>query len=201
MGKKIGLPIYLATGNEHKLLEIQQMIGERPINLLSCRELGSVDWEEIGQSFEANALIKVEALASFTDQAILADDSGLVVPALGGEPGVYSSRYAGENASDNENMEKLIERLLECKPAERTAYFICVLCFRDWRGVFHYFEGRCPGQLLLAPRGEEGFGYDPIFQPDGYQQTMAELPIAEKNLISHRRRAFDQWLEHLVLPQ
>ncbi|MFW7379412.1 MAG: RdgB/HAM1 family non-canonical purine NTP pyrophosphatase [Oligoflexus sp.] len=191
------LPLYLATGNQHKLLEIQQMIGNRAISLHSCSELGSISWDETGQSFAENALIKAQALAGLTDQAILADDSGLVVPALGGEPGIYSSRYAGASATDQQNMEKLIEHLQKLPEEDRAGYFICVLCFRDWQGDYHYFEGRCPGRLVLEPRGSHGFGYDPIFQPDGMSQTMAELDQDEKNTISHRRKAFDHWFTRL----
>lgn len=200
MSKSEAFPIYLATANRHKLTEIRQMVKGLPLKILGGHELGPIQWEENGQSFHENALIKAQAFAAHTDQAVLADDSGLVVPALGGAPGIHSSRYAGEQATDQENMAKLIRQLENLAPEERGAYFVCVLCFRDWQGEFHYFEGRCEGQLLLDARGQHGFGYDPIFQPHSYQQTMAELPAEAKNAISHRRRALDQWLKQLTLP-
>lgn len=201
MEPKTNPVIYLATGNLHKLEEIRAMVHDLPLQILAAGDLGVVDWEETGNNFAANAQIKVEALANLTQEAILADDSGLVVPALRGEPGIYSSRYAGPNASDQQNMDKLIEKLKGLPEDQRQAYFTCVLCFRNWQNNLLYFEGRCSGHLILEPRGDQGFGYDPIFVPDGTTRSLAELSSDEKNKISHRRRAFDQWLADLQLPE
>jgi XTP/dITP diphosphohydrolase len=190
-------PIYLATQNPHKVAEIQSMIDAQRLQIIPAAQLGPVSWEETGTLFQDNAFIKVQAIAKLTSSMILADDSGLVVPALAGRPGVYSSRFAGEQATDAQNVDKLLQEMTEFHGSQRRAYFTCVLCFRDLKGQEHFFEGRCWGSIVGEPRGQGGFGYDPIFQPDGLNQTMAELSATEKNSLSHRRRALDNWLEGL----
>lgn len=191
--------LYLASANPHKLAEFQGMLGSSPIIVMSAGELGDIHWEETGTSFQENALIKVKALAAHTKHPILADDSGLVVPALQGQPGVYSSRFAGEDASDQDNMDKLLEMMKDLDGLERRAYFSCVLCYRDSRHNDYYFEGRCSGSIVREGRGLQGFGYDPIFQADGFEKTLAELDSTVKNQMSHRRKALDQWLSQLDL--
>lgn len=187
--------LYLASKNKHKVLEIQSILGS-PWTVLPCAP--DVTWEESGKTFRANALIKANALGPPSEGAeILADDSGLEVELLNGAPGVYSARYAGEAASDTNNLKKLL-RVLEGVPLEdRRARFVCVLCYIDAASRVHYFEGTCSGVILPEARGLDGFGYDPIFQPDGYERTFAELTAAEKNLISHRSQALAAFKKHL----
>ena len=147
---------------------------------------------EDGDSFAANALIKARAAHRATGEAAVADDSGIEVAALGGRPGVYSARYAGEGASDEENLEKLLREVAAAGDERRAAY-VCTIALVDERGGERTFEGRCEGQLAMTPRGAGGFGYDPAFVPDGTgpgdERTMAELSATEKHAISHRGRA------------
>ncbi|MCX6131180.1 MAG: RdgB/HAM1 family non-canonical purine NTP pyrophosphatase [Proteobacteria bacterium] len=181
--------LYLASRNAHKIEEIQSILGTK-WHILPAQELDpQLNWEETGTSFRANALIKAQALRKLTKFAVLADDSGLEVDALGGKPGVYSSRYAGEDASDSENLQKLIGEMRGIPAAQRQARFVCVLCYLDEHGEAHYFEGRCEGRLSEQPKGTQGFGYDPIFVPQNLQKSFAELNAAEKNQISHRQEA------------
>jgi XTP/dITP diphosphohydrolase len=181
--------LYLATRNQHKAEEIQAILGTE-WRVATSRELDpDLDWDESGTSFRANALIKAQALRTKTQAPILADDSGLQVDVLEGAPGVYSARYAGPGATDQDNLHKLL-RVLHAMPAEnRRARFVCVLCYLDEAGTPHYFEGACEGQIMVAPRGAGGFGYDPIFLPDGWDRSFAELSSEEKNRISHRQKA------------
>ncbi len=189
--------LYLATKNLHKVQEIQAILG----NLWSvspCQELSNdITWNETASTFRGNALIKAQALLTHTDQCVLADDSGLEVEVLNGSPGVYSARYAGPEATDAENLRKLLKVLRGMPPEQRKARFVCVLCYIDANREVHYFEGYCPGTLLSEPRGSEGFGYDPIFVPDGFEASFAELKAEEKNQLSHRSKAMAQFLDHL----
>lgn len=184
--------ISLATKNQHKVAELQAMLGPG-WNLLPAP--AAISWEETGHSFRANALIKAEALLAQRKHQdphlILADDSGLEVESLNGAPGIYSARYAGANASDSDNLRKLL-RVLEGFPDDaRSARFVCVLCFIDAKGEIRYFEGECRGRILRQAAGSGGFGYDPIFQPEGYDASLAELGEDVKNRISHRARALE----------
>jgi XTP/dITP diphosphohydrolase len=146
---------------------------------------------EDGATFAENAAIKARALRSAAppDAWIVSDDSGLEVDALGGAPGIYSARYAGEQASDAENVDKLLHALRGIEPAQRTARFRCVLCLSDPDGDVHSFEGACEGHIAEAPKGASGFGYDPVFVPLGYEASFAELGEAVKAELSHRARA------------
>ena len=179
----------LATRNEHKLRELAEIlpgVGLRP--LPPEVEVPPED----GDSFAANALIKARAARAATGVAAVADDSGIEVAALGGRPGVYSARYAGEGASDEENLEKLLREVAAAGEDRRAAY-VCAIALVDERGGERIFEGRCEGRLATVPRGAGGFGYDPAFVPDetgpGDERTMAELSPVEKHAISHRGRA------------
>jgi len=145
---------------------------------------------EDGTTFTENALLKARAVAAATGGPALADDSGIVVEALGGAPGVWSARYAGEDATDEQNLDKLLAEMRG--KADRRAAYVCMLAMIGADGSERLFEGRCEGQLALAPRGTGGFGYDPAFLPDdldGRERTMAELEPGEKDAISHRGRA------------
>ena len=184
----------LATGNPHKLREYSA--------LLDGLEIGGLPDEfemppEDGDSFAENALIKARALALATGEQAIADDSGICVERLGGKPGIRSARWAGEEATDEENLDLLLE---STEPGDRLEY-VCVIAWVDpASGEEETFEGRCSGVRAAEPRGSGGFGYDPAFEPDDDPgRTMAELAPAEKDAISHRgraARAFNDWLAH-----
>ena len=179
----------LATGNRHKLAEMEELL---PAVELKPLPAGLEMPPEDGDSFEANALIKARAARRATGAVVLADDSGIEAADLGGAPGIYSARYAGEGASDEVNLDKLL-REVNAAGGERRAAYVCALALIDADGGEHVFESRCEGALLREERGTGGFGYDPAFVPDdlapGDERTMAELSAAEKNAISHRGRA------------
>lgn len=185
--------LLVATHNEHKKEEIQQML-ERKFLVKSLRDVEL--FEEIiedGNSFFENALIKAEYCYKKTGIPSLGDDSGLVVEALDGRPGIYSARYASDHDFAR-NIEKVLEEL-EGKE-NRKAYFVTVMCYMTNEGP-KYYEGRVYGTLLKENKGTQGFGYDPIFVPTGYQKTFAEMDPMEKNKISHRRVALDKFIKDL----
>jgi XTP/dITP diphosphohydrolase len=179
--------LLVATGSAHKLIELQRLFGDLPIDLVTLRDLGITDEApEDGATFEANALQKARWYAQASGEWTLADDSGLEVAALNGAPGVYTRRYAGPDATDQQNYEKLLTETAGA--ADRSARFVCTMALIDpVNGSARTFRGECPGTLTTAPRGEFGFGYDPIFEVDG--RTMAERAPAEKDALSHRGRA------------
>ena len=179
----------VATRNSHKLRELAEILPGVELRALPPEvELPPED----GDSFTANALIKARSARAATGLASIADDSGIAAAALGGRPGVYSARFAGEGASDGENLAKLLREVAAAGEDRRVAY-VCVIALVGEGGEELTFEGRCEGMLTMEPRGEGGFGYDPAFVPDdtgpGDERTMAELTPAEKNAISHRGRA------------
>jgi len=181
--------LILATGNRHKVAEMKELLPG--VELQSLPDGFEMPPED-GDSFEANALIKARAARAATGAVVLADDSGIAAEDLGGAPGIYSARYAGEGASDEVNLDKLL-REVDAAGGNRRAAYICVLALIDEAGEEHVFEARCEGRLLDERRGEGGFGYDPAFVPDdtgaGDERTYSELSAAEKNAISHRGRA------------
>ena len=179
--------LLVATGSAHKLIELQRLFGDLPIDLVTLRDVGITDEApEDGATFEENALQKARWYAEASSEWTLADDSGLEVAALNGAPGVYTRRYAGPDATDQQNYEKLLVET--ARVADRSARFVCTMALIDpVNGSARTFRGECPGTLTTAPRGEFGFGYDPIFEVDG--RTMAERAPAEKDALSHRGRA------------
>jgi len=179
--------LLVATGSAHKLIELQRLFGDLPIDLVTLRDLGITDEApEDGATFEENALQKARWYAQASSEWTLADDSGLEVAALNGAPGVYTRRYAGPDATDQQNYEKLLVETAGV--ADRSARFVCTMALIDpVNGSARTFRGECPGTLTTAPRGEFGFGYDPIFEVGG--RTMAERAPAEKDALSHRGRA------------
>lgn len=183
--------IVVATGNAHKVDEIRAALDFEGWEFVSASEVGP--WpspEETGLTFEDNARIKAKAAFAEFGMPALADDSGLEVDALDGEPGVYSSRYAGPCATDTENNSRLLLALSGTPEAERSARFRCVLVFLDMDGTETVATGTCEGRIGPAPRGERGFGYDPLFLPEATPGfAMAELPMDRKNQISHRGAA------------
>jgi XTP/dITP diphosphohydrolase len=191
--------LLLATGNRHKLAEVEELLPGLELKPLPA---GFEMPPEDGDSFEANALIKARAAHEATGEAVISDDSGIAAEALSGAPGIYSARYAGEGASDEVNLDKLLREVGAAGGSRRAAY-VCALALIEESGTEHVFEARCEGRLLGEPRGEGGFGYDPAFVPDdtgpGDERTYSELSAAEKNAISHRGRAARMLAHHLGL--
>lgn len=189
--------LILASNNAGKLRELRELLADMDVEVVSQREAGcDFEVEETGTTFEENAFLKAKAVADAAGCAAVADDSGLMVDALGGEPGVYSARYTGSHdATDAERCRYLLKKLDNA--ADRRAKFVSCLCCIFPNGDVIRTRGECPGQILKSPRGQNGFGYDPIFQPDGFSRTMAELSAGEKNAISHRGRAVGQFKEEL----
>lgn len=188
--------IVLASGNAGKLRELQQMLAGRELEIVSQRELGIGDAEETGLTFIENALIKARHACQASGLPAIADDSGLAVDALGGAPGIYSARYAGPDADDAANNQKLLSAMADVPEGERGACFHCVVLYLRHAAdptplVCH---GRWPGRIRHEPAGENGFGYDPLFQVPEQGCSSAELPRELKNRISHRARAMEQLL-------
>lgn len=180
----------VATNNEGKVAEIVLALSQLPVKVLSLRDFDHIpEAVEDGDSFKENALLKARHYARYTGKACLADDSGLEVDALHGAPGVYSARFAGEDANDVANNQKLLAELMNVPSTERTARFRCVLAFVDTDGTFMTTDGVCEGVIGEEMRGSGGFGYDCLFYlPEG-NKTMAEISKLEKNAISHRGQA------------
>ena len=186
-GIQSGGRLVIATHNPGKLSEIAELLAPCGVETLSIGAFSDVEPEETGTSFTANARIKAAA-ATLSGLPALADDSGLVVPALGGEPGIHSARWAGPTKDFRLAMEK-VEQALQGQ-ADRRAHFVCALCLAWPGGETRVFEGRVDGSLVWPPRGDRGFGYDPVFQPAGHAITFGEMAPAEKHAMSHRARAF-----------
>lgn len=193
------MKLVVATKNLGKLKEIQAYFFEL-LESVNCAA-DFTDFPETvedGETFEENALKKAREAALFTGLPALADDSGLVVDALDGKPGVYSARFAGEGAGDAANNIKLLSELESVLPENRQAAFVCVMAFVTPQGDEHIFTGRVGGRILCAERGNGGFGYDPLFLVDNFDKTMAELTIDEKNSISHRGEAMKKFRAFLA---
>lgn len=197
------MKIIIASHNEHKIKEFIPLLEPFGFEVTSLLELN--DHQEIiedGDTFEANALIKAKSIAEKYQAYALADDSGLVVPAIGNEPGIYSARYSGEPKDDHRNNLKLLERMTGLEGDQRKAHFVSHLVVYAPNGDYLSVEGKAEGLILEVLQGDEGFGYDPLFYYPPAKQTFAQMPLAEKNKVSHRRRAIDQlqqslptWLE------
>lgn len=184
------------SANPHKLAEVSALLAAAPVRLEPL-PAGIELPPEDGATLLANARIKAHAAARATGQVALSDDTGLEVDALGGDPGVYSARFAGEDATFEDNVRLLLERMQGIHGVNRRARFRCVFVLADPGGKEVSAEGRLEGFIEPAPRGEHGFGYDPVFVPEGTNRTLAELTAAEKNAISHRARAAEVLLETL----
>jgi XTP/dITP diphosphohydrolase len=190
------MTIVLATRNKGKISELRRLLDGWHVE--SCDVYpGCPVPDETGHTFQENALIKARIIASFTQEVTLADDSGLEVDALDGAPGIYSARFAGLNASDEDNRRKILHLLTAIPDAERTARFRCVIAISTPDGKEWISEGACEGHIGRQEMGKDGFGYDPLFIPDGYKQTFAELGKEIKNQISHRSRALQQIMDIL----
>ena len=192
--------IVLATRNRHKLQELRDMLQGIPVEILSCDGFaGCPDVIEDGATFAENALKKARALARHTGHLTIADDSGLEVDALGGLPGIYSARYAGEPANDSRNNEKLLAELALVPTEKRGAQFTCVIAIVDGRGREKVVEGVCRGVIIRELKGMQGFGYDPLFLDVASGLTFAEMAAGHKNSISHRSRAMQELKK--ILPE
>ena len=190
--------LVVATRNRGKLKEIEAFLEGLVVNIYSAADFeGFPDTVEDGATFELNALKKAREAMCFTGLSALADDSGLVVDVLDGRPGVYSARFAGDAADDDANNSKLLEKLEGVPSDLRQCAFVCSMVFVSSDGCELTFTGRIGGRILDEGRGKGGFGYDPLFLVDGFGRTMAELSIEEKNRISHRGQALQQFREYL----
>lgn len=177
--------IVLASANKKKIAELNELL--QGFSVLSLKDIGfDAEIEEPYFTFEENAFQKANTIYSFCGKNVLADDSGICVEALDYKPGVLSARYAGAAADDNANLQKLLQDIQGKE--NKKAFYKAVLCL-IWNGETHYFDGECHGTLIDIPVGENGFGYDPIFVPEGYTETFAQLPASVKQLISHRAQA------------
>ena len=185
------MKLTLATRNPKKIEEIRSILGHQfeVTGMDAISASSDLELIEDCQTFAGNAILKAVSVAKATQQLALADDSGLVVDALDGAPGVPSARYAGENATDEVRNQKLLHALKDIPYSQRTARFQCAIAMADKEGKIEVVEGVCQGEIAHQPKGDQGFGYDPVFVPDGYQQTFAQLGATVKNRISHRRRA------------
>ncbi len=180
--------LLVASGNKGKIREIKSILSDLNIEILSLKDVGiNADIEENGSTFEENALIKACEIAKLVDMPVLADDSGLCVDALNGAPGIYSARYAGENATDADRIGKLLAELKNVN--DRNARFVCVMAMVLPDGQRIVSEGTVQGTIAKEPMGASGFGYDPVFIPNGYRQSFAQLGEDEKNKLSHRYNA------------
>ena len=194
--------LLLATNNQAKVREYRSLLHNLPVELVTLAECGiNTEVSEVGKSLEENARLKATALAAESRLVALADDSGLEVDALGGEPGRFSARYAGEGASDKDRVSYLLSRLKGVLWEERSARFRCIIAIATPDGRVEFCSGECQGFITFEPRGEQGFGYDPVFYLPELDKTMAELPPELKNKVSHRGQAASkvyQVLEGLI---
>lgn len=190
------IKLVIASHNIHKIREFRSMLK----HLTKLDVLSLVDFpeyrlpEETGTTLEENAILKATHAAKALQTWVIADDSGLIVPALHGAPGIFSARYAGEGATDAENRKKLLQEMQNIPENEREAYFECWIALASPEGIQKCVKGQCEGQILFKERGNKGFGYDPLFLKYDYNKSFAELEEDTKNRISHRRKAFDKIL-------
>ncbi len=193
------MKLFLATGNQHKIEEMKKMLTDTDIEVLSKNDIDNLpEVIEDQDTFIGNSLKKAREIAEYVGLATIADDSGLVVEALGGRPGVYSARFAGEDATDQANNQKLLKLLKDLPEEERQAYFICAMAFVSPEGEEHTVIGKCHGYISDVPQGEAGFGYDPLFIPKGYEDSFAQLGSKIKNKISHRANALVKMKDFLA---
>ena len=196
---KNGATLVVASHNPGKVREIKDLLAPFGIETKGASELGLAEPEETGTSFAANAELKARAAAEASGLAALADDSGLAVTALGGAPGIYSARWAGPGKDFSVAMARIERELDAMNAKDRTAKFVCALALAEPGGDCRIFEGEIHGTLTFPPRGEKGFGYDPIFVADGMEKTFAEIEPVQKHAMSHRARAFAKLIEALKI--
>ncbi|MGI6562377.1 MAG: XTP/dITP diphosphatase [Clostridia bacterium] len=190
--------VIVATKNKGKLREIKRILEDFEFDVISMEEAGIEDTiEETGHTFDENAFIKAMHIHKKTGKTVIADDSGLEVEALSGAPGIYSARYAGEDANDKKNNQKLLEELKDIPKEKRDARFVCAIAVVMEDGQSFIVRGTVEGFIGFEPKGENGFGYDPLFVLPQYEKTMAQLTSEEKNKISHRGKALLKMVDEL----
>ncbi|MBC8589796.1 XTP/dITP diphosphatase [Wansuia hejianensis] len=192
--------LVLSTNNMNKLEEIREILKDLPIEVLAKKDIGASNFniEEDGTTLEENSIKKAKTLSEKTDYLVMADDSGLFVDKLNGEPGVFSSRYAGEEGNDEKNNQKLMSSMENIPLIERTARFRTIITLITEDKEIITVEGECKGHIGYEPKGDNGFGYDPLFIPYGYDKTFGELSEEIKNRISHRGKALEKMKEVLI---
>lgn len=195
------MEIVIASHNVHKIREFREMLKPlKHIDVLSLLNFPNYAFpEENGKTFKENTVLKAEHAAQTLQKWVLADDSGLVVPALNGSPGIFSRSYAGDEATDAENRHKLLKEMNGLKEIQRAAYFECCLALANAQGLKKCVTATCEGMILPEERGRNGFGYDSIFVKNDYDKSFAEMDEATKNRISHRRKAFEKLLSTLEM--
>lgn len=194
--------LLIASNNLHKIKEISEILAPLNIKILSLKDFPEFpDVEETGSTLEENSLLKAKEIYEKFKISTLADDTGLFVDALNGEPGVYSARYSGENATYASNCEKLLLNLIEIDGKDRTATFTSVLCLYINETEHYFFKGNVEGRIIKQARGTNGFGYDPLFIPKGFAKTYAEMDDAKKNELSHRALALKKFKKFLLKRQ
>jgi XTP/dITP diphosphohydrolase len=193
------MELVIATHNLHKVREIREMLKNLPqLDILSLLNFPDYDLPpETGKSFEENASLKAKHASNALKKWVLADDSGLVVPSLKGQPGIHSKRYASDDATDSENRQKLLKEMENFQDLQRSAYFECCLVLAGPKGIHKTVHGTVEGTIADKEKGRNGFGYDPLFIKNDYDKTFAELDEQTKNRISHRRKALDKLLSAL----
>jgi XTP/dITP diphosphohydrolase len=195
--------LLLATRNQGKIVEFRRIldaIAPGEIELIGLDQFPDLhDVDETGSTFEENALLKAREMSEATGLPAIADDSGLCVDALNGDPGIFSARWAGEHGNDRANLEKVLDQLKDVPDEKRTGYFICVAALYLPDGRTHCEEGRFLGTILHSPVGENGFGYDPIFQPEGLTISSAQMSSEEKDAVSHRGKSLRAIAPHVIM--
>lgn len=190
--------LVLGTNNKHKAEEIAPLLEDTGVTVRAAGEFGSFDPDETGRTLEENAIVKAQAAMELSKEWSIADDTGLEVDALGGRPGIYAARYAGEHCSFDDNINKLLGELKNVPDEKRTAHFVCVIALCRPGLEPMTFRASCGGRILQARRGTQGFGYDPVFFVSETGKTFAELSLEEKNRVSHRSRAVKMLKSELV---
>lgn len=187
--------IILASNNKNKLQEIKNKLKKFDIDVISQKEAGvNIEVEETGKTFKENSYLKAKAIYDIIKKPVIADDSGLEIDCLNGEPGVYSARYAGKDATDDDKINKVLEKMKNVKDPDRTARFVCTICYIDENGKEKYFESSSEGKIATKKHGNNGFGYDPIFIYG--DKSFAEMTQEEKNKVSHRGKAIQKLVEY-----
>lgn len=188
--------IILASNNKNKIKEISNKLSKFGMKVITQKEaVGDLEVEENGKTFAENAILKAEAIYKLTSKPVIADDSGLEVDYLNGKPGVYSNRFLGPDATDDDRINKIIELLKDAPEKERTARFVCSICYIDEKGEKHIFEKSCEGYIAKEKHGDNGFGYDPIFMIGNI--SFAEMSSEDKNKISHRGKAIESFVSYI----
>lgn len=193
------MKLVVATNNKGKLLEIQQILNDKKLELLTLTDIDlNIDFIESGETFEENAIIKAKTVYDLTQMPVIADDSGLVVDSLGGQPGIRTSRYAGEDATDDQNIDKLLKNMNGIVQEDRTAHFVCAIAYIDKNGNISTYRGECDGYITEERRGKDGMGYDPVFFYPPFNLTFAQVSYEEKNKVSHRNKALSKLKKALI---